>query len=154
MRHCSALFLFLMLLAATFASCEDDADCSTVTRPMVSVKLLKTNGSLDTIPFLTVTVLGSDSVLVNRDTNVTHLSLPLSYSSEETHWVLHYENDQTDTIHLGHTNTPYFLNPDCGYQMKQEIKTASCSLHHTTQTEIKNAQILNDNAENLWIYLE
>lgn len=154
MRLRFAYFLPLLLLTLFFVSCEDDADCTETNRPMVSVRICKADGSLDTIPFLTVTVMESDSVLVNKDTNVTRLSLPLSYRKGETHWVLHYSNEKTDTIHLGHTNTPYFLNPDCGYQMRQELKDASSSRHYITQTEIKKAQILNDNEENLWIYLE
>lgn len=155
MRHGLRLIsLGLLLLTAALASCADDVDCSGVTRPMAKVRLCKADGSLDTIPNLTVTVLGSDSVLVNRDMNVTYLSLPLSYQKEESHWVLHYTEELSDTIHLTHTNTPYFLSPDCGYQMKQEIKSASCSQHLAVQTEIKNAQILNDDAENLWIYFK
>ncbi|MDR0896142.1 MAG: calcium-binding protein P [Prevotellaceae bacterium] len=86
----------------------------------------------DTLPWLTVTVFGSDTVLINRETDVKILSLPLRYTADSTVLVLHYDEADDalrDTVIIRQTNTPYFLSMTCGYQMKQLITGTSYTRH-------------------------
>lgn len=125
--------LFFMVLATgvcLLQGCDEEEDCSLNARPMMQCNLYQivpeTGQTLrDTLDLLTVTAYGTDSVIVNQESNVMDLSLPLCYGADSTHLVLHYSNGTQDQVIVRHTNTPYFLSMECGYQMKQTINSVS-----------------------------
>jgi hypothetical protein len=94
------------------------------------------NTVTSSLEYLTVTALGTDSVLYNAGTNVTDVFLPLNYTADTTVWVLHYNSANlaldTDTIWIRHTNTPVFVSMDCGYDMTQAILNEEGAVQHTT----------------------
>jgi len=114
-------------------ACTEEADCTDTTRP--SLNLTFYSFVPDTLPdgdikdslvliawdTLTITAFETDSVIINKDVSVSSVSLPLRYASETTTLVLHYTDSLRDTLTVQHHNTPYFLNMDCGYQMKQDL---------------------------------
>ena len=81
----------------------------------------------DTLDSLTVTAYGTDSIIINKQKRVHDISLPLRYTADSTKLVFEYSRNKRDTVVIRHSNTPYFLSMDCGYQMKQSIT----SIRHT-----------------------
>lgn len=111
---------------STAISCSEEADCSMTARPMVNCILYRTNPETqyaenDTLDSLTVTAYGTDSIIINNQKRVHDISLPLRYTEDSTKLIFKYSRTKSDTIVIHHTNTPYFLSMDCGYQMKQAI---------------------------------
>ncbi|ADV43660.1 DUF6452 family protein [Bacteroides helcogenes] len=107
-------------------SCSEEADCSLAARAMMQCYLYTIDPQTrivenDTLDSLTVTAYGTDSVIINNQKKVHDISLPLRYTVDSTKLVFRYSKTKTDTIVIHHTNTPYFLSMDCGYQMKQVI---------------------------------
>lgn len=126
------------------ASCSEEADCSMTARPMMNCNIytLDRDGYVvrDTLDTLTITAWGTDSVIVNNQEEVRELTLPLRYTADSTVLVFHYTGDALDTVTIRHTNTPYFLSMDCGYQMQQSISSVGYTRHrldsiHITQNE-------------------
>ena len=107
-------------------SCSEEADCSMAARSMVNCSFYRIDpetyyAESDTLDSLTVTAYGTDSILINREANVHHISLPLRYTEDSTKLVFRYSHARSDTVVIRHANTPYFLSMDCGYRMKQAI---------------------------------
>ena len=107
-------------------SCSEEADCSMATRAMLQCNLYTIDPVTqmienDTLDSLTVTAYGTDSIIINNQKKVHDISLPLRYTADSTKLVFRYSKITTDTIVIHHTNTPYFLSMDCGYQMKQAV---------------------------------
>lgn len=127
---------FLILLTSCLAigistSCSEDNDCSLAGRPLMYCTLYtidpETKATLkDTLDSLTVTALGTDSIILNNEKRVHTLSLPLRYTSDSTVVVLHYDYKRrptyADTLYIVQKNTPYFESMECGYSMKQLIE--------------------------------
>ncbi len=152
------------MAVALSQSCSQEADCTDATRPMMNVgfyTILK-----DTMPdgyvrdsvvgiawdTLTVTAFETDSVIINKKTAAQAVSLPLRYAEESTVIVLHYSEDYKDTVTIYHHNTPYFLNMDCGYQMKQELQGISFTMHFLDSIAITDPKIGIYGTENLSLY--
>ena len=117
------------LLPLAFSACSD-SDCSLGGRPSVRFAFVN---SLNRAPVslfdsLTVTAFDTDSVLVNRERGIDHVTLPLSYSASTTTFVLHYSRFLRDTITVMHTNHPHFISIDCGISMFYHLD----GLEHTS----------------------
>lgn len=128
-----------------FYSCSEEEDCSLSARPMMNCHIYaidtETNKvTKDTLDSLTVTAFGTDSVIINQDKKIDSLSIPLRYTADSTVLVFHYSKTRRDTIIIYHTNTPYFLSIDCGYQMKQVINKVAYTKHKLDSIYIKNSE--------------
>ena len=130
--RCKSLWPLLLVVAlGAMQSCDEEEDCSLNARPMMTCNLYQENPETagafipDTLEQLTITAYGTDSIILNREQKVKALTLPLCYSADSTHLVFHYEDGATDEVIIRHTNTPYFLSMECGYQMKQQIESVS-----------------------------
>ena len=125
--------LLLCVFIGFTASCSEEADCSMAERPMMNCNLytLARDGYAirDTLDSLTVTAWGTDSIIVNNQQDVRDLTLPLRYTADSTVLVFRYSRNTTDTVIIRHTNTPYFLSMDCGYQMQQSINEVLHTRH-------------------------
>lgn len=64
----------------------------------------------DTLDSLTVTALGTDSIIINNQKKVHTLSLPLRFTSDSTVFIFYYayREDPTlcDTVYIKQDNTP------------------------------------------------
>jgi hypothetical protein len=142
MKRHPLLFLLLPLIAVWLASCAEESDCSMAGRATLRGSMLRMNDTEGgtptdtTLAYLTVTALSTDSVLLNADTDVRDVFLPLRYTEDATVWVFHYNaenlSQDTDTIWIRHSNTPVFVSMDCGYDMKQSIINEEGSVRYTT----------------------
>lgn len=144
-------------LASTIFSCTEDTDCSATARPMMLCKVYKqdpTTGSVEktTLNLLTVTYLGTDTIILNRQENVEDLTLPLRYTAGSTPLVFHYADASTDTVEIFHQNTPYFLSMECGYQMKQTITEVKYTRHTLDSIYIRNKEVGIYDTENLKLF--
>ena len=115
-------------------SCSEEADCSMAARALVQCNIYTIDPTTkevlnDTLDSLTVTAFGTDSIIINKMKKVHAISLPLRYTVDSTKLVFHYTRTKTDTVVIWHTNTPYFLSMDCGYQMKQAITDIRYTRH-------------------------
>ena len=134
MKNLIRLFLILFVAGiaiGTHTSCSEDSDCSIAGRAMINCTLYRmpapseTILQNDTLDSLTVTALGTDSIIINNQKKVHTLSLPLRFTSDSTVFIFYYayREDPTlcDTVYIKQDNTPYFESMDCGYSMKQSI---------------------------------
>ncbi len=158
MRNLLKLILFGLIVYPAMSliiSCSEEEDCSATSRPMTNCYLYKMNNGTvlnDTLDSLTITASGTDSVIINNQKKVHDLSLPLRYTDETTVLIFHYSKTLTDTVRIYHTNTPYFVSMDCGYQMKQKIDSISCSKHAIDSIKINNSQAGTDGKENIKLF--
>ena len=171
----SARLIILLTLALPIVSavcisaCDEEDDCTLATRAMVYCNLYRLNDAgtayiADTLDVLTVKALGTDSTIVNAQEDVSDLTLPLRYTSETTTLVFHYyetdDEDSTylsgvrDTLWIFHTNTPYFLSMDCGYQMKQYIESVTYSRHQLDSISLTDEEANIYGTENLRLYFQ
>ena len=148
--HIFLLSLVATIVIGTHTSCSKDENCSLAGRSMVNCQLYTVNTetgiqSRDTLPSLTVTALGTDSIIINDQTEVIDFSLPLRYTSDSTILVLHYDEElyagETDTLYITQKNTPFFESMKCGYTMTQVITGISY-----TKNQIDTIYIRNTNA--------
>ena len=164
MRKFTHLFSFLFILGLTLnllTSCDDGNDCSIAGRQMVNGWVYTINPETnaverDTILSLTVTALGTDSIIINRETNVQIVSLPLTYIADSTVLVFHYDyaNDpsNSDTICIRQNNVPYFQSMECGYSMEQTILGVSYTRHQLDSIYRQNNYANTNGTENLKLF--
>lgn len=139
--------MILSPLISLLAACSEEDDCTLATRPMLYCNLytideITEQVKKDTLDWLTITAIGTDSVILNKQEKVKDLILPLNYSVDTTKIVLHYDQEdrQTDTLLIQYTNTPYFLSMDCGYQMKQSIHSIRYTRYVLDSIHISNPE--------------
>ena len=89
--------------------------------------------------------------LINKSTNTSSLSLPLSYG-EQTRFIFQYGNRQRDVITVNHRNIPYFINLDCGTMMFYEVTGAEATTRMLDSLVITNPNIDNYEKENFKVY--
>ncbi len=121
--------LSIIGLGLLLVSCSEDSDCSMTARPYMVCKTYKYGAVQDivlpdTLAYLTVKALETDSILYNKGQNISSLDIPLRYTKDETAIVLEYSDDpdDIDIIRIAHESTPFFISIECGYQIRQEIK--------------------------------
>lgn len=162
LRKTYPFFFPLALLASLplYTACSDDSDCSMAGRSMIYCNLytiIPDNRQVirDTLETLTVTAIGSDSVIINNQTQVSELMLPLRYTSDSTQLIFHYtheNNEIRDTLCIIQTNTPFFESLECGYTMRQEIRSLTYTRHQIDSIYIYNKEANTNGTENLKIF--
>lgn len=144
------------LLTGIIQACSEDPDCSMTARGWLQCNFYTLNESgmavNDTLDSLTITAFGTDSVILNNQKEVRNLMLPLRYTVDSTVLVFKYSRTMTDTVILYHTNTPYFLSMDCGYQMQQEVTGARFSRHKLDSIYISYNEAGIDGRENIKMF--
>lgn len=172
MKNLIRIFLLLIIVGGAVSihtSCSDENDCSLAGRPMMYCTIYtidpdNPNIALkDTLDSLTITALGTDSIILNNEKNVHTLMLPLRYTSDSTVFILRYDpkrkKDDVDTLYIVQQNTPYFQSMECGYMMKQNILSAKFGNRAGSSEKIDSIYFRNKEAntneiENLQIYFK
>ena len=126
-------------------------------RPMVNCILYRVDPETqyvenDTLDSLTVTAYGTDSIIINNQKKVHDISLPLRYTEDSTKLIFKYSRTKSDTMVIRHTNTPYFLSMDCGYQMKQSITGGAHSRYLLDSIYIQEKEVSIYGTENLKLF--
>lgn len=104
----------------------------------------------------TLTVIGqletNDTViydtLINKETKVNTLTLPLSYG-ETTRFIFKYNRQGQDVITIKHRNIPYFINLDCGTMMFYEVLEATSTNRMMDSLVTTNPNIDNNEKKTL-----
>lgn len=172
MKNLIRIFLILLIIGGAISissSCSDESDCSLAGRPMMYCTLSTINPDnpnivlKDTLDSLTITALGTDSIILNNQKKVHTLMLPLRYTSDSTVFIFRYDPKRNpkdvDTVYIVQQNTPYFQSMECGYMMKQNILSAKFGKPgRNTQPEkidsiyIKNKEANSNEIQNLQIF--
>lgn len=143
--------IFIGGAVGVISACSDDNDCSMAGRPMMYCTLSTINPDTkavlnDTLDSLTITAIGTDSIILNNEKKVHKLMLPLRYTNDTTAFVFRYDyprrKDLTDTLLIIQSNTPFFQSMECGYMMKQNILGT-----HINKTQNKRQQYQMDSVD-------
>lgn len=138
-------------------SCSEEEDCSMATRAMLQCNLYTIDPETqmienDTLDSLTVTAYGTDSIIINNQKKVHDLVLPLRYTVDSTKLIFRYSKINVDTIVIYHTNTPYFLSMDCGYQMQQAITSIRYTRRNLDSIFVSNKEANIYGRENIKLF--
>ena len=137
------------LLCSTFISCNETAG------PLNNTVMAQFNfyrmseGETEAIQLLdtlTVTAVGTDSVLINRDVSAQGIQIPLSYARPTDTLSLRYANDNGrvvyDTLIISKESYQQFEAPECPTVTFHQIKAI-----RSTHRYIDTVQIVNPNID-------
>lgn len=148
--------VFLYLIGLGLAGCSE-SDCSLGGRPSARFGFYDSEtGKLvtlfDSLSVITPITADEDSILINKDKQIDHITLPFNYVGEETMFVLVYTRDLRDTLWIEHENIPYFTSMDCGISMFYQIKGVRASTNGLDSVILRNPEINDNEKENFQIY--
>lgn len=150
-----ALIIVYPLAGIIMSACSNESDCSIAGRPMLNCNTFRIKGTQvvkDSLDSLTVTSIGTDSVIINNQKTVTDFSLPLRYTKDTTTLVFHYSKNIRDTLTIKHSNTPKFVSVECGYEMKQAILKLTYTRHKLDSIRIISNSTNTDGTRNLALF--
>lgn len=149
LRH----LLAAVVLLSGIAACSD-TDCTTSNTAYVNYNIYDANGnSVSLTGPVTVTAAGTDSVLINQESNLQSMQLPLRYTSTEDTFVVHLSEVLFDTIFVTHQNIPHFISMECGTGMYYHINNARCTRRIFDSISVVNPDINFDANEHIQMYM-
>ena len=93
-----------------------------------------------------------DSVVLNRMSNASEATFPLSYAHGTDTVVLDYNQGVAyDTLYVSHTNTPTLVSVDCGMAMFHSITSVSATRHVIDSIVLKSSEVNYDERENIQV---
>lgn len=147
------------MLAAVFVLVKcSEVDCPLNNVVAAQYGLYRADGSVVTLQdTLTVTAVGTDSILLNKAQGIASFLLPVRYTATTDSVILRFadaEGDEMfDTIYVHHTNEAHFESMDCPLCYFHTIKTATSTLHAIENVEVVSQQVNYETKENIRIYL-
>lgn len=153
LKHKSALIV--ALLAATILTACSETDCPLNNSVYCNYEL---QGKVTTLPeMLTISTAkpnGSDSVLINQQTNTKNFALPMSFAQDED--VLYFNtNNILDTVIVKKTNRPHFESVDCGVNFFHTITGVEHTRHAIDSITINQKEVTYDISQmHLFIYFK
>lgn len=154
-RHTTHRLATLILGTAALAAC-DSIDCTLYNTVSLTCTFYSEGKAVKLTDTLTVSALGTDSILVNSMVGASQLDLPLSYAQDRDTLVLHVygqDFDARDTLWVEKTNTPHFESPDCPTTMFHKIMSVQHTGTFIDSISITRDQVDYDQTENLRIHL-
>lgn len=153
MKVAISCFWILVCVLAGLCACSD-TDCTVSNTAYVNYGFYDQNGSqvAFTVP-VTVTAAGTDSVLINQESELKLMQLPLRYTSTEDTFVVHLSETLFDSIYVAHQNIPHFISMDCGTGMYHHIDRIRCAGRVFDSIQVVNPDITYDANEHVKIYL-
>lgn len=163
MKH-FVFYIVLIVTAISIAGCGT-TDCPLNNTVRQVARFYSLDNQLTAIED-TLVITSRDSILLNRSTKTTMVSLPLSYNGDVDTLVLSYRplapaTAYTDTIFVHKTNVPHYISLDCGTGVFHTITAVEWS-HRIPSAQqryaidsiaINNNSVTYDEKENLQIYL-
>ena len=147
-------WVFLCLLIFNLASC-DTFNCLLDTKVECGYGFYAEGTSIAVSDTLTVTALGIDSVLVNRQVNKSSLKLPVSYYGDVDSLEFKIQGpdgEARDTVYMAKRNIGHIEDVSCPAHMWHTITSVYSTHHLIDSVYINNADINYDGLENLQIY--
>lgn len=160
-RHGRLLPLLALLGAAVLAACSS-IDCPMDNLVYTQYQLMRSDGTADTLSdTLTISTNrhdGSDSILINKQTDATTLDLPVSYV--QTVDSLFFETKDTvlkqtciDTVLVEKENKMHFESTDCGVSYFHRLTSVSSTNHRIDSIRIMNPDVNYDTSKkHIYIY--
>ncbi len=150
MKLRAGLIILIMMLMA--GAC-DDTDCITTNTAYVNYAFYNQRGEL--ISFqqpVTITASGTDSILINQQSGMNTMRLPLCYTNAEDTFVVHYNETMSDSIFVVHQNIPHFISMDCGMGMYHHIDAVRSTNYAIDSIRISSPEVTYDAKEHIRIY--
>ena len=154
-RHIRHTLGAIAVGAAALAAC-DSIDCTLYNTVSLACSFYSEGQAVKLTDTLTVSALGTDSILVNSLIGASKLELPWSYSQDADTLVLRIygeEYDLSDTLWVEKTNTPHFESPDCPTTMFYQIKSVRHTSTFIDSVTITRNLVDYDQTENIRIHL-
>lgn len=102
---------------------------------------------------MTQSVERKDTILLNKISNVSTMSVPMSYFNDADTLVLTYASiSNKDTIIVSQTNYPHVELPECGAYRFHKIKGVTSTAYAIDHVEIGNSEVNYEGKENIKIY--
>ncbi len=134
----------------------DNIDCTLNNTVNMNCGFYSSGNAVELSDMLTVTALGTDSILINREVGAEEMILPLSYWNPVDSIVLKIEGEGylfTDTLYIEKSNTPHFESPDCPSTMFHQIISARHSRNFIDSITIVKSSVDYEQLENIQIHL-
>ena len=154
------LSLALMFLLVAGISCSS-VDCPMNSLVYTQYAVCNADGSTatlqDTLTISTNRADGNDSVLINRDVNISSFSLPISYSMPEDSFFIALKDtllrETLDTLVVSKQDLPHFESPECAPAYFHKITAVSCTHHGIDSVAINYPDVNYDTSKkHLYIY--
>ncbi|MEM6524068.1 MAG: DUF6452 family protein [Bacteroidota bacterium] len=109
--------IYFVIVLLTFTSCQDEADCISVTTDFANLQFYKIqDNELDTVDFISLKPLLSDSILLADTTINGTIQLPINPNTESTAYAFETEFG-LDTLILGYNTSTRLIAEDCGIEV-------------------------------------
>ena len=158
--------LFLLIVSSTMLLSCNDTDCPLSNSVYATYGLYnsQTKAAISLSDTLTVTALGTDSVLLNKATGINSVDLPVNYVSASDTLIFHFTRSTGTTdyqIVMHHTNEPYFESAECGTAIFHSVPKIELTQSASTEATpfkidsigITNKKINYDKTENFKLYI-
>lgn len=150
-----------IILISLVSACSS-IDCPLQNTVYTVYKLKSSAGAADTLTdTLTISTQksdGTDSVLINKDINISSFSLPVSYTNDKDVLIFQLADSTastTDTVTVSKTNSPHFESIDCSPSYFHTITSVNCSHHAIDSIVINNSNVnYDDTKETFHIYFK
>ena len=147
LRYCSFTFgAFCVVVAILSAVACSSIDCPLNNRVYTRYSLRTPDGEVDTLKLYTTISTnrtdGSDSVLVNKDENITSISLPISNAQPRDSFFV-----------VSKDSRMHFESTDCAPSYFHNITDVSTTHHAIDSVVVKNHEVNYDTSKNnFYIY--
>lgn len=145
------------------AACSS-IDCPLYNHTYMSMKLMDNKAVLEDTLTIAIQRMADnpeeDTVLINRQTGLDSLALPMSYTRTEDVYFLTLVQKDTrkktvDTIRVTKQNEPHFESVDCSTAMFHTIESVKFTQHAISDIKINNNKVTyNDPKAHLLIYIK
>jgi hypothetical protein len=163
MRRLTFLTLLCVAVATMVVSCSS-IDCPLNNSVYIRMRLAGDESVLnDTLTLSSprsVAGVDNDTVLINRQTALDSLKVPMSYNHDQDVYYLELVQDSTsattiDTLWVSKTNLPHFESVDCSPNMFHDITAVSSTHHSIDSIAVNNNKVTyNDTKPHLIIYFK
>lgn len=143
----------MMAITASLCAGCADTECTTTNTAYVHYGFYsQTDSHISFTGSITVTAAGTDSVLINQESGLSEMELPLRYTSARDTFVVRYSETMADSIYVEHDNIPHFISMDCGMGMYHHILGVSSTHYAIDSIKLVNQEVNYDAAEHIKIY--
>lgn len=174
------IIAFMSVVLAFFSSCNE-SDCPLGSANELKFRFLSvadtTVMSIDTV---TVTAIGTDSILVNKEINASYITLPLNSTENETTYTFHFTvlNEQTvdepfvdeegvehpagstvlvpetysDMVRVRYVSEKQFTSMDCGLIYTYTLTDGEYTQNIIKGMAVANLEIKESNEDNIFLF--
>lgn len=153
MRKAIVGFVLCIVLIAWIGISCSNTDCVLTNTSYTNFVFYNERGQAVSLSgTISVTAAGTDSVLINQESNPKIFQLPLSYTNTEDTFIIHYTEKMVDSVFVKHANIPYFISMECGTGMYHYLEGVRSTDNAIDSIQIIDPEVTYDAKENIKIY--